>query len=94
MEHEESQQVFNYVRAVREDNVAEKQFRHVTRERRDICQLRNDYVDLMKPVWDSFSRKVKVRVDLEVDSKGEVVFDDEGRPNDLSGNKPFDTKSA
>ena len=74
-------------------NAAEEQFKNLTQERREVCQLRNKYTDLMGPVWDSFERNCKIRVDLEVDSDGELVLDEDGRPNDLTGNDHFDSKS-
>ena len=75
------------------DNSAEEQFRFVNQERREICQLRNEYVKAMTPVWDSFCRNIKIRVDLAVDSDGKVMLDDDGRTTDLSGNDHFESKS-
>ena len=74
-------------------NAAEERFKEIMSERREICLLRNEYSDIMKPIWDSFERNSKIRVDLEVDSDGELVLDDEGRPNDLTGNNYFESKS-
>ena len=62
-------------------------------ERSEICGLRNEYCEVMGRVWDNFERHSKMRVEYELDSDGNVVRDADGRPNDLSGNNPFETKS-
>ena len=74
-------------------NAAEEQFRIVTQERREMSLLRNEYTKAMSPIWDSFERNFKIRVDYDTDADGNLVLDDEGHPVDLTGNNPFESKS-
>ena len=47
----------------------------MTEERRETSLLRNKYIELMGPVWDSFERNVKIRVEYDVDENGELILE-------------------
>ena len=93
LEIEESKELLKNLFLPANESILQDQRRRIQSERTAICSLRNDYCQIMKEVWDSFERNVKMRVEYELDSDGQIVRDDDGRPNDLSGNDPFKFKS-